>query len=272
MTRVQKHRLSLFLIAGLLALLAVGALLSYGSIASLSKSAVERLASHDLGVKVRIQALHIDPENKLVTIQGVTIDNPKGYKKAPAIIVGTVDIDARSLQRELLAFDDIRVTGMNMRVEVSEDGTNLSALRDIVAHHVSRLPSQKVKTIKVELDHIVFSGTRIEPAAVTEAIAKDLSPKILPEMHLRGIGHQGAGLSLPDAVSQILAHVINVALRASADAGYLDSLSPEEQRRIGARLNAGEQFFEDAKAAINKAPSDVEALKKGVEKAFKVNE
>ncbi len=272
MTRVQKHRLSLFLIAGLLALLAVGALLSYGSITSLSKNAVERLASHNLGVKVRIDSLHIDPEHEVVTMQGVTIDNPKGYKRAPAIVVGTVDIDARSLKRELLAFEDIRVTGMNMRVEVGKDGTNLSTLRDTVASHVSGLKPQAAKMVRVEIDHIVFSGTRIEPATVTEAIAKDLSPKILPEIHLRGIGDEGVGLSLPDAASQILVHVINVALRASADAGYLDSLSPEEQRRIGARLSVSEQLLEDAKAAINKAPSDAEALRKGVEKAFKVNE
>ncbi len=272
MTRVQKQHISLFLIAGLLILLAVGGLISYGSITSLSKNAAERLASHNLGVKVKIDSLHIDPESQRVTIRGLTVDNPKGYRRGEAIIVGTVDIDARSLQRTLLAFEDIRVSGMNMRVEVGKDGTNLSTLRDNIARHVNGMTSENVNPVRVEIDHIVFSGTRIEPALVTEAIAKGLSPEILPEIHMRGLGGQGAVLTLPQAVSQIVTHVINVALRASAEAGYLNSLSPDMQRQIGARLSAGEQLIEDAKAAMDRAPSDAERLKKGVEKMFRVNE
>jgi hypothetical protein len=272
MTRIQKQRLSLLVLAGLLILVIGGGLLSYNSVTSLSRHAVERLATKQLGVKVSVDSLDIDPESESVLIEGLTINNPKGYKKGPAITIATIDIDARSLKRELLAFEDISVTGMNMRVEVDKAGTNLSTLRDQVAEHVAKQKPAKFKLVRVVIDHIVFTGTRVEPAMVRDAIARDLSPTVLPEIHLRGIGEVEQGIPAQQAVTQVLTYVINVALRAAADEGYLESLTPEQQRAIGAKLSLTDRMLEDAKAAINKAPSDVEKLKKSVNKTFKVNE
>lgn len=272
MTRIQKQRLSLLVLAGLLILLIGGGLLSYGSLTSLSKHAVERLASRQFGVKVSVESLDIDPERESVLIEGLTINNPKGYKKGPAITIGTIDIDARSLKREMLAFEDISVNGVNMRVEVTKNGTNLSDLRQQVADHMDQKKPANIKLVKVVIDHIVFTGARIEPAVVADAIARDLSPAVLPEIHLRGIGEAEQGIPIQEAVMQVLTHVIHVALRAAADEGYLESLTPEQQKAIGARLDFGQRIVEDAKAAVNRAPSDVEALKKNVKKTFKVNE
>jgi len=272
MTKVQKRQISILLIVGLILLVAGGGAVFYGSITSLSKTAVERLASHHLGVKVEADELDIDPEHESVLIRGLTIHNPKGYKRGAAITVGAIDIDARSLQRERLMFEDIKVSGMNIRVEVSEKGTNLSALKKIIGLHSTGKPSAVIEPVKIIIDHIVFTGTRIEPGIVTEAIAKNLSPQILPEIHLRAIGENEQGLPAPEAVSQIIIHVINVALRAAAEEGYLDSLSPAIQEDIGARLSVSEQLVEDAKAVIQKAPSDAEVLKKSTRKIFKVND
>jgi hypothetical protein len=272
MTIAQKRHISLLLIAGLILLLAGGGVVFYGSVTSLSKNAVERLASRHLGVKVEVDELDIDPERESVLIRGLTINNPRGYKRGAAITIGAIDIDARSLERERLMFEDIKVSGMNIRVEVSETGTNLSTLKQIIGTRATDQTLSKIEPVKVVIDHVVFTGTRIEPGAVTEAIAKDLSPQILPEIHLRAIGENDQGLAAPEAVSQIIIHVINVALRAAAEEGYLDSLSPAIQMQIGARLSVSEQLLEDAKAVMQRAPSDVEALEKTVRKVFKVNE
>lgn len=268
MTTAQKRHISILLLVGLVLLVAGGGAVFYSSVTSLTKNAVERLASRHLGVKVEVDELDIDPEHESVLIRGLTIHNPKGYKRGAAITVGTIDIDARSLKRERLMFEDIKVSGMNVRVEVSKTGTNLSTLKHVIATKVT----DQVAPVAVVIDHIVFTGTRIEPEAVTEAIAKDLSPQILPEIHLRAIGEAEQGVPAPEAVSQIIIHVINVALRAAAAEGYLDSLSPEIQQQIGARLSVTEQLIEDAKAALQRAPSDVQALEKNVRKVFKANE
>lgn len=274
MKSTRKKHLPLLLIAGLIVLLAGGGIALYGSLASLSKQATERLASQVLGVKVDIGSLDINPESGLVTIRDVTINNPKGYKRGSGITISAIDVKARSLQRERLTLEDIKVSGMNIGVEVSRDGTNLSDLKENIVNRSNNVKSlhAKIQPVGIIIDHIVFAGARIEPAHVTEAIAKDLSPRILPEIHLRGIGEKQQGASLQDAASQVFVYVLNVALRASAEEGYLDSLTPEIQEKIGARISIGEQVMEDAKALINRAPSDAKALERGVKKAFRVNE
>lgn len=268
MTTAQKRQISILVIIGVVVLLAGGGAVFYNSITSLSKNAVERLSSRHLGVKVAVDELDIDPEQESILIRGLTINNPKGYKRGAAITIGAIDIDVRSLKRERLMFEDIKVSGMNIRIEVSKTGTNLSTLKQVIATKVT----DHVAPVRVVIDHIVFTGTRIEPAAVTQAIAKNLSPQILPEIHLRAMGAAEQGVPASEAVSQIIIHVINVALRAAADEGYLDSLSPEIQQQIGARLSITDQLIEDAKAVMQRAPSEADALTKNVKKVFKTND
>lgn len=250
MTRIEKQRLSILLIAALLVLIIGGGVLSYRSLNSLSEHAVERLASKQLGVKVSVDTLHIDPESESVLIEGVTINNPKGFRKGEAITIKSVDIDARHLNRDLLAFEDINVTGMNMRVEVSDGKTNLSALRDQVTNLATKKKPIKLKLVRVIVDHIVLSGTHIEPAMITDAIARGLSPVALPEIHMRGIGEIDPGISTHQAVSHILTRVINTALRSAADSGYLVSLTPEQQKAINAQLDPAERVAEDDMISI----------------------
>lgn len=270
---MQKTYISLLFVSGLLVLFVAGVVILYGSFTSLTEAAIEKLAGEALGVSVRIEALDIDPEQGAVMIRGLTVANPKGYSRRPAIEAGVIDIKAGNLNTQLLGFDDIRVSGMNVRVEVGDRGTNLSTLRDQAQARLQRSAQVEGQQnpVHVKINHVVFSGPRLEPA-VKEAIAGHLSPVILADIHLRALGEDGQGVQAADALSQILAQVINVSLRRAAQEGYLDSLSPEIQQAIGARLSLKEQLLEDAKAAINRAPSDAENLKEGVKKIFRVNE
>lgn len=259
--------------AGLLLLAAAGIVVLYKSFTSLTEAAIEQLASEALGVRVRISDLDINPDQGLVMIRGLTVANPKGYSHRPAIEIGTIDIKAHDMTARLLTCDDIRVSGMNIRVEVLAPDTNLSVLRDQAQARLRQdiVSASSVPTVSVVIDHIAFSGTRLEPE-VKDALAHHLSPVILPEIHLHALGQPGQGLGVAAALSQILTQVMNVSLRRAAQEGYLHGLSPDRQQEIGARLSLKEQLVEDARAAIERAPAEAENLKQGVKKMFKVND
>lgn len=270
---MKKTHISVLLVLGLFLLAGAGVVVLYGSFTSLTKVALEKLGSEALGVAVRIETLDIDPEKGIVTIRGLTVANPKEYSRRPAIEAGVIDIKAQDLNMQALAFDDIRISGMNIRVEVGNKDTNLSVLRDqMQARQLRPAPVGGGRNkINVKIDHVAFSGPRLEPT-VKEAIAGHLSPVIMPDIHLRALGGDGQAVQAADALSRILTQVINVSLRRAAQEGYLNELPPEVQEAIGARLSLKEQLLEDAKAAINRAPSDAENLKEGVKKIFRVNE
>lgn len=273
MTKTNKAHISFLLVMALLLLSVAGVVVLYKSFASLSEAAVEQLASEALGVRVRIADLDINPDQGLVLLRGVTVANPKGYSYRPAIEIGAIDIKAHDLATRLLTFDDIRVSGMNVRIEVVAPDTNLSVLRDQARARLQQPPVDigSIHPISVIVDHIVFSGTRVEPE-VKDALANHLSPVILSEIHMHALGQDGQGVGAATALTQILAQVVNVSLRRAAQEGYLNSLSLERQQEIGARLSLKEQLVEDARAAIQRAPAEAESLKQGVKKILKVND
>lgn len=268
MTDAQKKRLSLFLVAGFLIVLIGGGVVFYGSVTTLTKAVVERIASRALDSKVRIDSLDITPEKELVTLTGITIANPKGYSSGTAISIGAIDIDARNLSREALAFEDIKVTGMNIRLDVSDTGTNLSTLRQNAVTYVSTHKPDGKARVRTVIDHVGFTGTRLEPP-VKDAIAKGYSPMVLPEIHMRAIGQQQGGLPIEQASVQVFDYVIGVALRAAAREGYLDSLSPEVRDQIGVNLSPGQEILEDTKQFLKQADSEAEMLGKEIKKMFR---
>lgn len=271
MTKSLLKKYPPLLIALILILSVSGVLVLYGSLKSLTIAATERVVSSALGVRVKIESLSIDADHRRVTIENVTIFNPKGYDRTPALSFSRIDMDARSLQNGTLVFDDIRVTGSNIRLESGPHDTNLSTLRDQALGRLAHREGQKYSGIMLQVHHLVFSGVRLEPA-VTKAIAQHLSPAVLPEIHMSLSAPEGQPLPAEEAAALVIKQLCNQALRRAAREGYLDHMTPEQQEAIGARLSLHEQMLEDARQALEKAPSDLKALKKGVGNTFKLNE
>src|SRR5690606_33772614 len=119
----------LYIICGLLIVIAGVVMLFFGSLPDISKKATARMASRDLGVAVEIGALDVDPAQAVIHVRDIVIDNPAGYKKSPALTVAAIDIKLRQLQPALISFEDMNVQGARIHIETKDETNNLAVLK-----------------------------------------------------------------------------------------------------------------------------------------------
>jgi len=215
----------------LFALFIVGAVALYLNLGSIVKNFAETVGSETLGVKVTIGSLDLDPRNKTVTIRNIRVANPQGFSKPYAMKIGLVNIAMDSFSKDLLVFNDVTLKDSELFLEVSDKGTNLSALKENIGKN-KPAPTQtaKDKTAKDEttppkiiLSNFLLNNAQLHPS-VTMA-GKDLKTITLPDVKLTGIGQNTNGAPASDVIAQIFGEVTSTALMASAQAGMLEGMS-----------------------------------------------
>jgi len=99
--------------------------------------AIERQGSAITGTAVRVRGVHIDLASRSGTVRGITVANPEGYSREPAIALReiVIDLEDRSPTGNPIGVETIRLGTPEVRLELHADGgSNLDRLR----HNVER--------------------------------------------------------------------------------------------------------------------------------------
>ncbi len=215
-----------------LTILALGGAFIYMNMGSIAKSVAEKIGSETLGVKVTIASLDISIKDRSVLVSGLSIANPEGFKNSHAMKVESINIAMNSFAKELLVFNDIRVKGTELFLEVTQSGTNLNALKKNIDQGKKAPKEEKehgsatAAAAKVVLKHFLLSSAQLHPAQ-TLISGKDLKSVSLPDIKLAGIGEKQNGVLAREAISQVWDAISKSALSASAKGGLLEGMSAD---------------------------------------------
>jgi len=257
---VKKKSKLIPVIAILAGLIVIAAIVLYMNMGSIAKAAVEKVATDTLGVKVTIAALDINPVEKRVTVRGLKVSNPPGFRKDHALTVDHIGIAAESLNRELLVFRQIEVLGANVNMEVTEKDTNLTALQKNANRNASsrKAAQQGEKVVKVIIRELLLNNTTLNPSATLAA--GDMRPVNISSIRITGIGEKQNGVIASEAIVQVLERVSQVSFQIAVQSGFLEGLSPEAVAGMRSQLGMPPDLKEQAKQGIESIKSGIKGL------------
>lgn len=208
----------------------------YMNFGNLVKTQAEKIASASLGVPVHIGAIDLDVSNKTVTVSGIRVANPKGFSSGDIMSVETVKIAADSLSRQKLVFNEIRVDGTKVKMEVKADGTNFSALKNgMPKSEVSQKQAgTNSEPVKVVIKRLLINNATL--TAQSALLQKQPQPITLADISMTNIG-----------VKQ----------------GFLQGLSGDALDQLKDQYGVGSAVVDKVKSDFKKAGDEVKGLMDG---------
>ena len=197
---------------------------------TLAKPVVEKIATQALGVRVSISVMDISLKEKRVDVGGIRIANPDGFSKPYALTVGNVQVGLRSVSEGLIDFENIDVRGADVFLEVKTDTTNLHTLKSGMKG-AQDAPSDK-EPVKVIVRRFTLEEAQVNPS-VTLLAEQDLNSVKVAPVRLNGIGVKENGILAREAVTQIMAPLLETFSQAAGDAGLYQGMSPDALREMG---------------------------------------
>ncbi len=219
----------------IVAVILIGAVLLFLNMGSLSKSAIERIASHTLKVPVTIGSLDFSLEEKRATLSGLKIGNPAGFKNRHALTADVIDVALESVSEQRVVFRHIIVNGAQVFLEVEPSGTNLSAIHksmDLKAPPQAESIEAK-KPMKVVVRDLQINNAKL--LSSSSLVQKDLEPIEMPDIGM-SIGKDGDGVISSRAIGEVLTAVARVATYEAGRSGYLEGLSVEQIKQMKGEL------------------------------------
>ncbi len=240
----EKKKNKMPVIGGIIALLLIGAVALYLNMGSVAKTAIEKVASKALDVKVTIDTLDISLAELTVELTGLHVGNPAGFSAPHALTVENISVTANSLSREKLVFDKIIVTGTTLNLEVGAQGTNLTALRDN-AMSSKKQADKPAKDPATSATKVIINNLHIDDATMKPLITlldQEMAAIALPNIHMQNLGQKEGGIAPAQAVSDITDQFVKIAMKSAGSGGLLQGMSQEALAEIGAQLDLGRSF------------------------------
>ena len=203
-----------------------GGAFAYLNFANFAKQSMEKIASHALGVPVKISRLSMSLENKSVTVSGIRISNPPGYKSKNAVEFGSVSVALRNIPEnaDLVHLAAVEVSNTIVNLEVGKGSTNLQDLQKGMAKKPkSQKEKSAIKQPKIILDRFHIDRSQLNPSVTL--LGGELSPVNVPPVTLKGIGKKEKGVLAKEAIIQVVQQYIGVASKQAEKSGYLQGVS-----------------------------------------------
>ncbi len=250
-------------IIGLVVLLAfvAGGFWLYTNFGNFAKTQTEKLASKTLGVSVKISGLDIHFKEKEIILSGLHIGNPEGFKKDEIIAVDAVKIAADSLSSKTLIFNEIVIDGTDINLEVTETGTNFTALQKLIAASSAAAP-QATKTeaddYKVVIKRLLINNAMLSPSSTL--ITEDMEKFIMPDISMSSIGVKEGGIPASEAIAIVTSNLGDAVLKTALKSGYLDGLSKQMLQDMKLQYDFSGAVVDKVKSDFKKAGEELKGL------------
>ena len=169
-------------------------------------------------MKVHISSLDISLTDKKASVNGLRISNPHSYKKPHAMTADKIIIGLNTASKQLIDFNDIKVEGSVINLEVTEKSNNLTDLKNLAAQKAQKksIGSEQVKVI---VRNMVIGTSTLNPSITL--LGADVDPIKIPSVRLSNVGKRQNGVVAKDAIHQIVTKYIKTAENEANSAGLL---------------------------------------------------
>ncbi len=186
-------------------------LIAFFSLDSLIEKGVETVGSRSLGVEVKLKRAHLSILKRRLTISGLEISNPEGFKTDSLFKVERASMAVRplSLFKVEIAVEAIVLNSPSLTIEQSASGTNLSKVLGNIedsepkqggADDAGPEKTYRIKLLRLKDAKVTFSSflTAKAPATVP-----------LPDIEMKNISSEdGTGLVLAQVIKQVLVKMV----------------------------------------------------------------
>lgn len=196
---------------------------------SLIREAVERLGSDALGVPVTLDAAELSLTEGAAELRGLVVANPEGFEGPDPFRLGRirVAVDPSQLGTDLVVLREVQVDAPELGLVARGLRTNLQALLANVEGGGSGAAAEgQAAGPKVIIDRFSFTNAR---TSLASDLARDRSVD-LPDIRLEDIGRKSAGVTVREALEQILRPIVRASTEALAREG-IDVEGMEERAR-----------------------------------------
>lgn len=259
-------------IIGIVVLLAVlgGGFWLYQNFGNIAKAQTEKIASKTLGVPVKIGSLDISFKEKEIVLGGLEIANPPGFKNNQILNVKMIKVAADSLSDKTLVFNEIVIDGTAINLEVTQNGTNFTALQKLMA--AQKAAPQKTDTsakkesaaaapadpYKVIIKRLLINNATLTPhSTLTKS---NMDTFIMPDISMSSIGVREGGVSASEAVRIVTANLSDAVLKTALKSGYMEGMSKEMLKDIKMQYDLSGAVVDKVKSDFQKAGEELKGL------------
>ncbi len=181
----------------------------YQSLDSLIASSIRTYGSDIAGVPVNVKSVRLNTKDGNMTIRGLVVKNPNGYRTDHAISLDevSVTVDTSSITSKVIHIKNVFLVKPDVSYESHSGFTNFDAIQRHVdlyttSHFGKSETHQKSGGRKMVIDHLTIQG-----ANVTFASPMTLGQMItlpMPDIHLSHIGEQSGGATPQAVIKQVL--------------------------------------------------------------------
>ena len=214
---------------------------------SLLKTAVETLGSEYLGVDVRLNSAELKLTEGTGELRGLTIGNPDGFDGPHAFSLAsiTLGLDPLGQSESLIVVENIAVDGGDLAIIATGMDTNLQA---IMANLEGDAPSGSApesdaesadaesgdSELKVIIEKFSFTNAQ---TSLNSDLLDDAAVQIR-DIHLEGIGKKSQGVTIREALTQLLQPIVKASTDALAREGLnVDEIKADAEQRLDEELN-----------------------------------
>ncbi|MFA6091500.1 MAG: hypothetical protein WCU88_00650 [Elusimicrobiota bacterium] len=212
-------KILLYCAGGCLAVFIIAAAVIYIKLGSIVKTAVETLGPKVTRTEVRLNSVVLSPFSGSGRIRGLFIGNPAGYKTPGAFEFRSVrlSVDLKSLGSDRVVIREIVVDGLEVTLEGSLSGSNLSRIQKNAESFFPSSPKSEKprKETKVEIGLFKATNGKVNLSAFgSESLSVPL-----PDIELRDIGRKSGGATIAEAAKEMFGALTGSAIKAASGTG-----------------------------------------------------
>ncbi len=196
---------------------------AFTSLDSIIEAGIERVGSSLTETEVAVGGVDVDFKNLSITVTGVTIANPKGFSKGPAMTFATIRlaVDRERTTKEVVALREILIDAPVISYEVGAQGSNIDAIAKAVERNTSDESAAESEEDgpKFIIDRLVVTKGEVKMAAQGNKVASS----DLPGVTLKNIGAGSGGVTGEELGRTLVAAITDQVAKAVAS-GALDKL------------------------------------------------
>lgn len=200
---------------------------------------VESIASRSLHTEVKISSIGVSLRDKAVTVKGIKIKNPEGFKTLNAVEIKKIKIAAENMTGDTITFNEVSVEGMEVTYEAGGGKTNLGELQKALKRpgHTDRAaPAEQASEKDLVVKKLVITGGKLTPAL--SAGGRDVAaPVALPDITMTDLGGRNREVSPARALNLVLSEIIATAARTVTKEKLFSAGGAAAEKATGAFKN-----------------------------------
>jgi len=212
----------------------------------------------------QVRAVRVLPHTGSITVYGLTVGNPEGYKSDYAVKISevTVELELRSLIEKLIVIKKVKIHGAKVFLEGDKKENNLFDIVDNAEVYIDKLFPPSGDPSKVQIHDFSLSKSSAQTAIKILGETEVLTLNI-PDLHMENLGGE-KGDKFPNIVGEV-----EKTMKKKILALDFGPLVKRILNKYGPRMTQTDFSVENVTIILSKGQIDFAQLKIGNPKGYK---